>query len=337
MSSVARKIQFNQLFVQTTGDRPELKGANFFPDRTLIIRPSLSREIGIKVEPICSYGDVTKVEVTLQHNGQTTFRDLTLSPEPANVIRSGKLPLRRAEFAPGTNESFTLAATDDLELVLRASVNGVPVIARRRVHLEALPTESVEPFHFLEPSRLAQDRIVLRPRSDRTHPLVAHDSAFPVTNAETYEVELYPEEKSVTNIEITGVPRSIQVRNVARDSETGAWRFEIDVSHADLFSKPESIGYRAQTGDETYFGQIHLRVQPASSRHFRFALTAGAAATAKGGIDIARTLANPERDLAEIVGETEGVSLFSWLLFISIPVVWIGMAVLDRVLYRFRS
>src|SRR5262249_11088147 len=55
------------------------------PSQLVTFRPSLAREITVRVEPICSYRAATKVQLTLKHEGQTVFHNLraTLLPDEA--------------------------------------------------------------------------------------------------------------------------------------------------------------------------------------------------------------------------------------------------------------
>ena len=67
-------------------------------------RPSIAREIAVKVEPLCSYESGTKVDLTIKNVGAVQFSELTITLGPESRIQAGKRVIRWERLNPDQEE-----------------------------------------------------------------------------------------------------------------------------------------------------------------------------------------------------------------------------------------
>src|SRR5262249_22825242 len=127
----ARSVGLKSVGVEVLGERDLVD----FPNRDMEVRPALAREATVTEEPICSYGDVTKLKLTFRHEGETHFEDFSVRLSPEGAVQAGKVPIVWPAFKPNDTEQVVVAASEDLELTMTATADQSRVSARRRISI----------------------------------------------------------------------------------------------------------------------------------------------------------------------------------------------------------
>jgi hypothetical protein len=93
--------------------------------------------------------------------------------------------------------------------------------------------------------------------------------------------------------------------------------------------------YDVQLPERVLRGELYLAVRPSSIKLWAVAATAGVAVTVRGLTAVAPTLLHPEfmrEDLLASVSELLAHRWLDWLCLLSIPLIRVGLGLLDRVL-----
>jgi hypothetical protein len=307
------------------------------PDQAVSVRPALGRDVAVVAEPLCSYGDVTKLQLTFRHEGAAVYENLRIHVGPRDAVLAGKQPLRRPLFRPGDEEVAAVAASADLQLEMEAVAGGMPVKCRKTIPVRKVVPHSAEPFRFLEPRRLSSDHVLIRDLQDQGRPVPPRRSAFPLVGGRAYQVVIQPQTPGVTEVVMNDVPGSLHVRPYGWDDETEGWKFVVEVSHAELFSKPERLNYRVRTAEESLTGDVHLTLWPPWLRPWTFALAVGLAASVQGLAVLARWLFEPGKDIGDALAHFALGRDYPVLFIFSIPLIWSCVWAVDRVRDRLRG
>ncbi len=308
------------------------------PSRLVQVRPALGRDVVVSDEPICSYGDTTKVLLTFHHEGQTAYRNLRIHIGPEAAVRSGKWPIVRLAFGPGDVETAIVAATGDLKILMSAVVDGADVRSERSVAVKPVTAKVGQLFRFLEPSRLSSDQIVLRAGGRGGPPVGLVRSAYPLVGGGSYQVVIRPQNAAeVKDIKLQDIPGLIYVRKAEFEAEENGWTFDIDVIYSELVSKPDRLVYRVETRTGLLTGEIHLALKPPHFKYLKFSVALGLAATLQGATALVRRALDPERSILDGLTDFDWHRDYQFLFLLSIPVVWAGTLLADWLQYRLRN
>jgi hypothetical protein len=328
-------IKLSSIYVEVAG---EVSDIFHFPDQELQIRPALGRDISIKEEPICSYGNVTKLQLTFHHQGGAPYENLRISFGPESAVHAGKQQIHREVFRPNDEEVVMVATSEDLELTLTATTNDRASLRfQKKIPFRTIERKNGELFRFLELDKLSSDQILIRNKNRKGEPIALKRSAYPLVGGGNYQVVIRPQQAGVIDIQLKDVPGSIYVRAGAFDPEESVWKFDIDVAFSELLTKSERLIYRVTSKDGPLTGEIYVSLAPPGMNRWKFAIAVGIAATAQGVAALARALLNPEMNLEEVISGMKNNGNYSPLLVLSIPLVWVATMLYDRLQYRLRN
>jgi hypothetical protein len=326
-------LRLRDFFVELR-DGPEVLP---FPDLTLPVGPSLVREINVRLEPLCTYDEGTRIELTLEHQGATTFRDVNVNLGPEQALYAGKSPLKLGTFEPGMCERVELVVRgEELDINLAADAGGerTSVLLRQPVGRTA-PLRDRARFRFLEPRRLAIDPVRVRRGPERS-PVAMTRTAYPLYAGETYYLEIRPRDPHVTDVRLNNIDERVYVRN--KEVEAGrCWTFELDVPYDGFFSKPDRLVYEADSPEGALSGEIPLMLVPPLRKHGLFALTLGITLTVQGVLTLFRFLVDHDFSPLSLGQAFQLTHDYPVLYPLTIPALLLGVKLWDWLQYRWQT
>jgi len=302
-----------------------------------VVRPAIGNEIAIDVEPLCNYDEGTKLLLTLKHQGDSLFRDLTMNLGPSAALRAGKQTVQRTTFHPGEEEQVELVvASAELEVMLSASVKDARSEARRVLRVEPPVSRTEKRFRFLEPRRLARDQLRLYEATEEgpRRAVPEQHGVYLLEGGRKYLVEITPMQPGATGVhlkEIAGLPQGRKDQK----SKEGAWVFGGDATGPPLLRKPEQLFYEVETAEGKLSGEIPICLKAAAGRYLQVAAALGVAVTAQGAVGVARFLHQVDYSLLEAMREFKPAEHFTVFFLLSIPVAWVGLRLVDWLQYQF--
>jgi len=334
-----KTISLDRIIVQVgmPGDDPTNDSALSPAQANLEVLPAIGQDIAIQLESLCAYGKNTKVQLTVDHKGTAHFTDLILTLGPANMIHAGKRVMRFATFVPGQREQLeAVVESDTLEVAMTAMAGATPTSARVSLAIEKVRSGTeLQRFQFLEPRRLSADQKTLYLVDGKERLLVeAVRAAYPLQGGEKYELVITPPDSAVTDVHLEEIKGVINVRTKERTSDKRSWRFFLDVTGHDLFSKPERLFYTVTRADEILKGEVHLRLGPERGRYLRLAGALGIAVTLQGIGAFFKFLAKPDYSMEEAVSHFNFGSDYQLLFPFCIPLLWVIFRLWDWLQYR---
>jgi hypothetical protein len=332
------RANLSEFYVQVnpTVGRPALVP---LPDRPVRVVPSLSRQVETTVERICGYAQGVKLEVQVRHAGEDPWADLEIAVGPADRVRAGVTRHRRAALVPGQQERFEVVLDGDaLELSLAGTACGERVQDRR-----LLPVPPAEggpagrpPFAFLEPRAMTTDRVEVLPEEGGRR-VLPERGALPVTAGRRYVVTVYPSHPGAKGVGLLGASGQAEVEPMK--PEGGAWSFMLTAVDNPWITELVRLYYDVQTPGRVLRGELYLAVRPSSGKLWAIAATAGAAVTLRGLTALAPALLGPGRLWDDWASGLPGLlqrRWADWLQLLSIPLIRVGLGLLDRLTRPFR-
>jgi hypothetical protein len=310
------------------------------PDRQLPIRPAIDRQIRIQLEPLCLYEEGTKVQLTVTHHGSMSFREFRINLGPEDGVSAGKRTVRRPSFEPGDKEEVEVVLNgNELEVDLIGFVGDQRVQSHRSFPVGRPPQHEERRFHFLEPRRLSIDhRKIYRIGDDNTlQPVEDKAGAFPLRAGQRYQIEIRPQLPGVKSINLHDIPGKLHVRRRDKDAAQGCWKFQVEVTFAELFRQPEILSYEIEGADERLNGEVALCLLPPVSRSWQVAAALGATLTVQGFVALARVLTRGDLQLLDVFSEIDLTRMFNIASALSIPLAWIVLRGIDWLQYRLRT
>jgi hypothetical protein len=313
-------------------------GTCALPSIPLRIRSTVLQEVAVRLEAVCAYGDETKVRLTFEHRGATALRQFRVALHPEEAVRAGKRVVRRDSFRPGDLEEVeAVVAARELDIAIAAVVDGQDTGTRLTRTVQRPPELPEQRFRFIEPRRLSSDQKHVRNKSGTSDELVRPvNAAYPLSGDQSYQIEIRPQNPGVKHITLHSVPGVAIVRTSDADPDKRSWKFLVDLSFDQLFSRPERLFYDVDSADGPLKGELYLRLRPPWSKHLHVAGALGGLLTLQGllalGSFVLRLLSAPEDTLA-------GFSIwkdYSIFFVGSIPLLWGALVLVDRVQYRLR-
>jgi hypothetical protein len=310
------------------------------PDKQLAVRPSLDKQIRVRLEPLCRYAEGTKAQLTLEHHGSIPLREFRVSLGPEEGLASGKRAIRRPAFEPQQKEEVEVVVNrDELEVQLVAFVGGERLQSRQCLRVGQPPRHDERRFRFLEPRRLSIDqRTAYRVGDDNSRtPLEAKDGTVRLRGGQLYEIEIRPQQPGVKSIRLHDIPGKLHVRRTEPDLAKGCWKFRIEVSFAEVFRKPEILYYEVERPEESLTGEIPLCLIAPGARGWQVAIALGLTLTLQGFTALARALNRAEFDFLAAASEFHPGRNLNLLSLLSIPMIRVGLRCADWLQYRLRS
>jgi hypothetical protein len=198
----------SRFYVQVNPTEGESTLVNL-PDKLVRVVPSLETQVQVRAERICAYEQGVKMELYVQHDGDTVWQDFEVAVGPSDRVQAGATCRRQATFSPGQQMTFeVVVAGEGLEVALVGQANGARVVARHRVIIPGTDTATHgrRPFTFLEPRALTTDRIVVHPVGGGKE-LSPERGTVPVSGGgERYSVKIYPSDQQAIDVVLVGVP-----------------------------------------------------------------------------------------------------------------------------------
>jgi hypothetical protein len=306
------------------------------PNVPLEVLPAIGEEIKVRIEPVCSYEEGTKVVLTFEHRGMTAFSDFTAAFSPEESVHAGKRILRRPSFSPGEEEKVTLViSAKTLAVKMTALADGRQTGAHQTLPVLPAPDQAEQRFRFLEPRRLASDQKFVC-RADSRRPVTAVNAAYPVRGGESYEIEIRPQNPRVTHIKLHDVPGIVSVRREEHDADQ-SWKFLIDVSFNELFSRSERLFYDVASKDGPFKGEVHLQLKASPWKHLQFAAALGGLSTIQGLAALVRLVHESFSSVREAFATRTLFGDYDLLFLFCIPVLWGLLVLYDRIQYRLRT
>ncbi len=301
-----------------------------------VVRPAIGNEIAIAVEPLCNYDEGTKLLLTLKHQGDSPFSDLTVNLGPSAALCSGKPTVQRTSFLPGEEEQVELVvAAPKLEVLLSASVKEARSEARRVLPVEPPVSRVERRFRFLEPRRLARDQVRLY-EADKDGPRRAvpeQHGVYLLEGGRQYLVEITPMQPGATGVRLNEIAGLLQVRKSEKNQQ-GAWVFVVDVTGPALLRKPERLFYEVETPLGKLSGEIPVCLKQSAGRFWQVAGTLGAAITVQGVVGVGRLLHQVNYSFLETLKEFRPAEHYTVFFLLSIPAAWLGLRVFDWLQYQ---
>jgi hypothetical protein len=330
-----RKIDLGSIRFTFSEKSPQSSHVVHFkmPSRQLIIKPAIGQEIVVQVKTVCQYDQNTKVMLTLNHQGKTTFQDLTVTLGPGNALLAGKPILQRQQFGDGAREQLELVLTGkELEVVLAATAHGNRVEARITKTIEPLPPQEEKTFRFLEPTRLAKDTVrIFRMVNDERLLAEQRRETFFLERGNKYRLEIQPRQSSVHEVKLNDPWKALK-----REKQGDTWVFTIEVvAGPDLFRKEERLYYEMETEKGKLTGEIPLCVKPSRWRHLQIAGYLGVVATFQGAMQVAQLVLKNDVSILDVVDNFHRAEYYRILYILSIPLAWVGLRFADWVQYQF--
>jgi hypothetical protein len=206
-----------------------------------------------------------------------------------------------------------------------------------------MPVPSIEsgpagspPFAFLEPRALPTDRITVLPAEGGAEVRPGR-GVIPVVAGRRYVVTVYPSHPGAKDVDLLGAAGQAEVESMK--SEGGAWAFVVTVVDNSWLTQVVRLYYDVDIPGGVLRGELYLSVRPSSSRLWAIAATAGAAVTIKGLTALAPALVNPEGPWSELLTGFPDLlqkRWTDWLQLVSIPLIRVGLWVIDRVIRFFQ-
>jgi hypothetical protein len=330
-------LRLSAVEVQVDGELHQL------PDRSVPIGPSLGQEVTVALEPICTYEQGTKVQLTFTHTGSTTFHDVTLRLEPAEVVRAGMSVLRRGELSPGDAVRLeAVLAAGQVTVSLSALAAGQRVEARRQL---TVPTAPARPegkaFRFLEPRRLSVDQIDVRPLEPADAPPIQPvRGIYPLRGREHYRIVIRPSHVGVTGVRLRELPEQVHVNPSGTKALPGRWEFEVFVPANAFLTRPARLFYDMETPEGTFSGEVHLAIGPPRWKYGGIAIALGAALTLQSAGALLTVLLGGAPDWGKVLARfnpLNGLHAAHFWQLLSIPVAWVGLELIDRLQYRWQA
>jgi hypothetical protein len=214
---------------------------------------------------------------------------------------------------------------------------GQPVEASWHRPIPPLSAREQRAFRFLEPRRISLDQIqVFQVSAEGPRAIAPVQAAFVVRGGEEYQVVVRPQTLAVRKIDLKDVPGLALINKVEEDSERRLWKFLLELSFNDLWSKPKRLFYNVESRDAKLTGEIHLLLRPAWGRHALVALALGVAITLQGIYAFGKIMLKSD-SLLEIFAGFNFASDYQILYVLCIPFIWLALHICDRLQCRFRT
>lgn len=326
-------LQVNPVLARSDSERQLVP----LPGRPVLVIPSLARQVTVQPPVrICGYNQGVKLEITVQHVGQTAWEDFEISVGPPEQIQAGLTCHRRPKFERGRDEKITFDIVTTgaaIDFTLAGTAGAERVEDRRSL---PVPTEDAkpagwQPFTFLEPRSLTTDRITVRLANGGPE-LPTDKGIIDVWGKQQYAVTIYPSHPQAEDIDLAGAPGRAEVEELK--SEGRAWSFLVTIVDDPWWTQLVRLYYDVQTpANGVLRGELYLSIHPSSAKLWAIAGTAGAAMTIQG-----------LRAMIPAVFSLEGISgvgdllqrqWTDWLMVFSIPLFRIGLWALDRIVRLF--
>ena len=139
---------------------------------------------------------------------------------------------------------------------------------------------------------------------------------------------------------ILGVPVAGEVlAGETFDGETEAALFPGDLpDDPDALFRSGSSAFRGISTTSPQNADFRfLRVRPPRGKHWGIAAAFGLALTAQGFLALSRLALNPDVSLGQALGDFKVARDYPVFLSLSIPAIWLGLRVLDWVMWRVRD
>ena len=190
-------------------------------------------------------------------------------------------------------------------------------------------------FTFLEPRSLTTDQVAVQ--SEDGGPGVAPVGGVnPVHgNKARYLVAIVPSREAAEDVELYGAAGQVEVEE--RPSAGRERTFLVTVVENPILTEVVRLYYDVALPGKTLRGELYLSIRPTGWKHWRIALTAGAAVTLKGLAAVTPAVLRPDHTLDDLLTDFWGVFHTQWLDLLqlsSIPVVRGVLWAADRVFWR---
>jgi hypothetical protein len=337
----AKTLELNTIALQVHDTaRPENRDELVpLPDKQLAVRPSLDKQIRIRLEPLCRYAEGIKVQLTLEHHGSIPFREFRAMLGPEEGVTAGKRTIRRRDFEQGDCEEIEVVVNrDELEVELIAFVDGQRLQSRHNFKVGQPPQHDERRFRFLEPRRLSIDqRAVYRVGEDNSRvPIESKGGTFRLHGGQLYEIEIRPQQPGVKSICLHDIPGKLHVRRAEPDIAKGCWKFLVEITFAEVLRKPEILFYEVERAEERLTGEVPLCLIAPSSRRWQVAIALGLTLTLQGFTALVRALNRGEFDFVGVAGDFHPGRNLNLLSLLSIPLIRTGLGCIDWLQYRLR-
>jgi hypothetical protein len=230
-----------------------------------------------------------------------------------------------------------VAAGEVLEFAFAGSADGERVTGEQTVAVGAAEDRPPEhsSFTFLEPRSLTTDQVTVQP--DDGGPGVAPvGGVYPVYgNKARYLVAIVPSREAAEDVELYGAAGQVEVEE--RPSAGRERTFLVTVVENPILTEVVRLYYDVALPGKTLRGELYLSIRPTGWKHWRIALTAGAAVTLKGLAAVTPAVLRPDHTLDDLLTDFWGVFHTQWLDLLqlsSIPVVRGVLWAADRVFWR---
>ena len=308
------------------------------PPQPLRFQPDLAACVSVRAKPICRYEDLgTRLELVVAPRGATPgVESLEMSLGPGSQVRNGPERFRVATHASTRREVVVDDDTTRLDVTLRATVRGIPVMQLLRVPVEPFESRAERRFRFLVPENLVHDDLAIYNKQGK--PVDVSDGEWPLRTGQRYRIHITPP-PGVERVELRDVPGRLHVVDqevVEERAEKRVFVFRVHVMRSSYFSFPERMSYEHfdEHGEPCGKGFIFTRL---TETHWNKAIHLGLLPTLAGGsawLAPASGFGVEETRIASAIAQTtlrEHVE--PWLIVI-IPALWLFLCFVDAVQYR---
>jgi hypothetical protein len=330
-------ISLNDLRVQVDNELYPLG------DRILPVRPSLRQEVDVRCEPICTYEQGTRVQISLIRRGTSSIEDLRVRLEPAAAVREGKSQvhstrLESAGHGTGRLELEAVVGPGHLRVCVAARVEGQSAEADWDFEVPAeIHRPAEQRYCFLEPRKLSDDYVTLHPREPEDAPAIAAVSGiYWVRGKEHYRVVIRPSHPKASDVQLRELPEVLHVNRSATRHSAGRWEFEVFLPSDNMWTTPDRLFYDVQTPEGPMSGEIHLAIRPPAWKHWRIAATLGVALTAQSLTMLLHALFGEEANWVEALKSLDPLRGVRFWYLGSIPAARVLFGAYDWLQARLR-
>jgi hypothetical protein len=256
------------------------------------------------------------------------------------AIQSGKPTVQRDRFAPGDEEQLELVvAQRELELVMVGGVNGQRPEARRKLRIEPPLPPAEKRFRFLEPRRLARDRLRIYEivGDGKLQAVQEKKGTYLLEGGCQYQVEIQPMQPGVEKVKLNDIPGLLHIRKTEKHSQKAEWILMVDVTGHHLFRKSERLFYEMETSEGKLTGEIPICLKQSPWRFWQVATALGIAVTVQGVAAIGHFLQHAKYSFSEAFLHFDPSENLKILYLLSIPTAWMALRIADWLQYQFRT
>ncbi|MCS7022782.1 MAG: hypothetical protein NZU63_13265 [Gemmataceae bacterium] len=322
-------------FVLSVGQEPYDRRIGL-PTPTIEVIPALQRELRMVIEPICTYEQIgTKAVLRIKHIGTSHLHEMRLQIGPAEAVRVGLTTIYKPTFTPNEDLEIPLVVSQgviEVRIEVQVEKRVLTPIIRQLVVPPVREETAIKLFRFLEPRKLSDAEVELRPFGEDSRPLKCRHGVYVVNGQGKYRLIIRPRHPQVRDVRVVSHRGVAEVD--ALPVRDGTWEFQVQLVSDPTLVNQSTLHYEVLTADGPQQGEVNLFIRPSSPRLWTTATACGAAVTFKGLLGLFLALREPEAIWQHLFlsGEFLYNNSLNLLALACIPAFWLGLWTTNRCL-----